>query len=43
MRLSEQTFLELSSHDPAYRRSPQLTRSIHDDFLTETLDFDVVA
>jgi len=24
--------------DPAYRRSPQLTRSIHDYFLTKTLD-----
>src|ERR1017187_3234585 len=25
-------------YDPAYRRSPQLTRSIHDYFLTKTLD-----
>ncbi len=25
-------------HDPAYRRSPKLTRSIHDYFLTKTLD-----
>src|SRR5271155_5291761 len=25
-------------HDPAYRRSPQLTRAIHDYFLAKTLD-----